>query len=308
MKLNQLHNLIRVAEHGSVRQAARSLNLSQPAVTKSIQQLEESLGVSLLDRGTHGVTPTAAGEALILRARIIEAEIRNAEAEIADLQDVGGGEISIGATPVVTGELLPAAIAELKNEYPDISIRIKSAVFPEFLPEVGSGQFDFILTLFPDLNYFLDDVTGDAFDFERLAEGRMVPYARTGHPLTKRPGVTLADLAEWDWVLINHGREGGHMLEPVFRAQGVAPPANSVRTDSIASTVAIIRRTDMISQGPEGLVAKFVREGGIEMLSLESRMPNWTIGLVTRARSLPSPAAARLIDHLRRLAPDETLI
>ncbi len=308
MKLNQLHNLIRVAEHGSVRQAARSLNLSQPAVTKSIQQLEESLGVMLLDRGTHGVTPTAAGEALIVRARIIEAEIRNAEADIEDLRDAGSGEINIGATPVVSGELLPAAIAKLKNEFPGVSIRIKSAVFPEFLSEVGSGQLDFILTLFPDIELFLEDVTGDEFNFERLAEGQMLPYVRAGHPLTRKPGLTLADLAEWDWVLTNHSKEGGHVLGPVFRSQGVEPPSNSVRTDSNASTVAIIRRTDMISQAPERLVAKFLREGGIETLSLETRMPNWTIGLITRARSIPSPAATKLIDHLRQLAPDETLI
>src|ERR1035437_1371880 len=101
MKLSQLRHLLAVAEAGTVRQASKNLYLSQSSVTKSIQQLEASLGVELLHRASHGVTPTAAGKALIARARIIEAELRAARNDIETVQGAGSGEIRLSASPTV---------------------------------------------------------------------------------------------------------------------------------------------------------------------------------------------------------------
>ena len=78
MKLSQLRNFIAVVEAGAVRQAANNLNLSQSSVSKSIQQLEEELGAEILHRNAHGVTPTAAGKALLNRAKAVDAELRHA--------------------------------------------------------------------------------------------------------------------------------------------------------------------------------------------------------------------------------------
>ncbi|MBK7334384.1 MAG: LysR family transcriptional regulator [Betaproteobacteria bacterium] len=93
LKLSQLRHLVAVVEAGTVRQAAKSLFLSQSSVTKSIQQLEEAVGVDLLHRTTHGVTPTAAGRAIIARAKAIEAELREARNDIDNILGSGTGEV-----------------------------------------------------------------------------------------------------------------------------------------------------------------------------------------------------------------------
>ena len=93
MKLSQLRHLVAVAEAGTIRQAAKNIHLSQSSLTKSIHLLEQYLGVELLHRASHGVTPTAAGKALIARARQIEAELREARNELDDIRGAGAGEI-----------------------------------------------------------------------------------------------------------------------------------------------------------------------------------------------------------------------
>ena len=97
MKLRQLRNFAAVVEAGAVRQAAKTLNLSQSSVTKSIQQLESELGVELLRRGAHGVAPTDAGKALLVRAQAIEAELRHARNDVEAIRGANVGEIRVSA-------------------------------------------------------------------------------------------------------------------------------------------------------------------------------------------------------------------
>ena len=99
MKLNQLRNFTAVVDAGTVRQAAKNLNLSQSSVTKSIQQLEDDLGVELLHRSAHGVAPTEAGKALLARAKTIEAELRHARNDVEAIQGLAGKIDAIALEP-----------------------------------------------------------------------------------------------------------------------------------------------------------------------------------------------------------------
>src|SRR5882757_6028819 len=107
MKLHQLAALVSASESGSLRQAAGKLRVSQPALSRSVRELENELGVKLLDRTALGVEPTAYGKALILRCKIIDSELRQAKDDIAQLRAATHGDLRIGATPVAAFSLLP---------------------------------------------------------------------------------------------------------------------------------------------------------------------------------------------------------
>ena len=173
MKLSQLRNLVAVAEAGSVRQASRNLNISQSAVTKSIKQLEADLGVQLLHRASHGVSPTSAGEALILRARVVESELREARNDVETVQGGVSGSIRVSASPSVATGLLPRTIVGFRRTRPNVSIQIEEAVYPEQLPDLRNGNLDFAICLVPER---LND---DGLDFEVLLKDRLTPPART---------------------------------------------------------------------------------------------------------------------------------
>ena len=139
MKLSQLRNFTAVVEAGAVRQAAKVLNLSQSSVTKSIQQLEENIGVELLHRGAHGVAATEAGKALFARVKTIEAELRHARNDVETIQGAGFGEIRVSASPSVATGLLPRAVVAFQRAHPRVSFHILEGVYPDMLPAIRTG-------------------------------------------------------------------------------------------------------------------------------------------------------------------------
>ena len=119
LKLSQLRNFKAVVESGAARQAAKTLNLSQSAITKSVRQLEDELGVELLNRGTNGVAPTEAGKAPLAHAKIIESELRHARNDVEAIQ--GAGDIRVSVSPSVATGLLPSAVIAFQRKHPRVS-------------------------------------------------------------------------------------------------------------------------------------------------------------------------------------------
>lgn len=140
MKLSQLKNFIAVVEAGTVRQAARNLNLSQSSISKSIQQLEDKLGAEILCRGALGVTPTAAGQALLAHAKVIEAELRHARNDVQTIRGAQVGEIRVSVSPTVAIGLLPRAIVAFQRARPRVSFRISEDVYPDMVPAIRNGD------------------------------------------------------------------------------------------------------------------------------------------------------------------------
>ena len=130
MKLIQLRNFIAVVEAGTFRQAGRDLNLSQSSISKSMQQLEDEIGVKVLHRGAHGVVPTAAGKALLAHAKVIEAELRHARNDVQTIDGAQVGEIRVSASPTVAMGLLPRAVVAFQRTRPRVSFRIWEGRLP----------------------------------------------------------------------------------------------------------------------------------------------------------------------------------
>ena len=298
MKLSQLRHLMAVAEAGTVRQASKNLFLSQSSVTKSIQQLEVSLGVELLHRASHGVTPTAAGKALIARSRIIEAEVRAARNDIETVQGAGSGEIRLSASPTVAMALLPKAILEFRRTRPKVSFQIQEGVYPDVLPDVRMGVTDFAICLVPE------QPRDEELDFELLLKDRLTPAVRSTHPLTQKGKLTLSGLLDLklEWVIYRRSETGRDVFEQTFLAQGLEPPRSTIACTSFACVLALVESGDHVTLVPSQLFADKPDSLSITPLVMDSPMPSWNVTVISRARHELSPVCLAFLKQLRQSA------
>ncbi|HJV81563.1 LysR family transcriptional regulator [Noviherbaspirillum sp.] len=295
MKLSQLHHLIAVAEAGTVRQAAKMLFLSQSSVTKSLQQLEESLGVELLHRGSHGVTPTAAGRALIARAKVIEAELREARNDIDSIMGAGSGEIKISMSPSVAMALAPQAIIEFKRTRPKISFHLQEGVYPDALHTVRTGEFDFAICLMPERP------RDEGLSCVLLLPDRLTPAVRVKHPLTQSRK-TLVDLVHADWVIYRRGPSGRDVFEQTFIAAGLEPPTSTIECTSFACALTMVERSDYITLVPKQLFSDRAARWGIVPIAMDAALPEWNIAVFYRSDHELSPVCQAFLQELQNVA------
>ena len=222
MKLNQIQALVAIAETGSIRAAAAKVGLTQPALSKSLQSLEEELSVSLVHRTSRGVNLTPFGQAMLTRGRGIAQEVDRLREQIEQMRGAQQGTINLAVSPSPSVILLPQALSRFRREYPDVQLRIREAVFPDTLQMMREGLADIALGAHPEIKKNKQP----EFLVERLYYNRLVVTGRVGHP--KAGAGSLSELLDCDWLL--HGPEEGpgSMYAPVFKAHQLQPPLPSV--------------------------------------------------------------------------------
>ena len=293
LKLRHLVLVVAVADTGSVLRAAEQLHLAQPAVTRSLREVEQLLGVELFHRGPRGCTPTLFGEAFLEHARTVLAELRRAGERIAGLADGAVGTVTVGTLLAGSNVLLPRAIAALKRERPGITVVVQEATFDVQLPRLLSGEVDLILGR---LNPIRDDagLRQVALYTEPI---RLV--VRRGHPALASDGLRLADLRDYPWVFPLEQTALRAELEAVFAAAGLAPPDNLVECTASLTVRTLIRDTDMIAALPE-LVAG--TDGELALLPVSLEPVRRQVGVTLLDGRPLTPAARMMMDHLRSQA------
>jgi len=296
MKLNQLRNLIAVAEAGSVRQAARNINLSQSALTKSIQQLEDYLGVELLLRESHGVRLTPAGETLLVRARAVDAELRHARSDIELIKETVVGEIRISASPSVAVGLLPRAVADFKENRPKISFRIDEGVYPEILAGVRSGETDIAVCLLPER------LIDETLQLEFLIRDRLTLAVRADHPLTRQSVQSLRKLADREWVTYRRTSSGRDIFGQTFITNNLEVPKNLLECSSFAGVLALISNSDLIGLLPRQMFANSAIVGQLAPIRTKETMPSWNVAVIYKSKHTLSSACHAFLDQLKATA------
>ena len=142
MDLKQLQYLLVTIEHRSFARASKILHISQPALSKAVKRLEESLGVQLLERLPRGVRPTLYGEALAAHASLINNEVVRASDAIIALRDGNTGRVVVGAGSSMRMELLPEAVVRLRQRRPDVDITMVGELYDDLLPDLKKGELD----------------------------------------------------------------------------------------------------------------------------------------------------------------------
>ena len=150
MKLTQLRDVVTVAERGSLRRAARHLGLAQPAITRSIREIERELGVSLFDRQAKGMVLTPMGDLFVRRAGAIQDELRRAREEIDQLRGQAIGRVAVGLSTVSHLALLPRALADFRARFPEVMLDISEGLYPTMEIPLTTGKLDFYIGPLPD--------------------------------------------------------------------------------------------------------------------------------------------------------------
>lgn len=284
LSLKQLETFVAVAETGSIRAAARSLHVSQPAVTKSVRSLESGLHARLLHRGPHGVTLTAVGRSFLARVRVAQAELRRAQEEASG--GAGAATVALGLGPVAAVMLAPQVLARLHRESPGAGIRVMEGFPPALLPLVRDGTLD--IAIGPRLDTQLDP----GLSFRPLFREDFVVVARNDHPL--RNVRSLAQLVDAEWATLWKSGLPNSPLDRMFSAAGLPMPRQVMQCESYNLVVSVVARTDLLTLlSRRGLALPLASES-LRVIALREQHPQVTVGMFRRTDAPLSQHAAAL--------------
>jgi LysR family transcriptional regulator, regulator of abg operon len=284
MRLQHIQHFLAVVDAGTLRAAARRLELTQPAITKSLRQLEEHAGAQLVLRTPKGVVLTPAGKTFLARARVIQAELRRAEEELRGLRAPAGGAVAFGIAPPFS-LVMPDALARFRARYPEASVRVVEGVRAALLPAVRDEALDFAM------GQHVGATAQGGLRFRPIVRPRLAVAARKGHPQAAARG--LAALAGCEWLIFNPLGAGG-VVEQIFASAGLAMPRAVVHCESFASALALLSRTDIVGLMIEPFLADPLAARLLQRIEVREPIPSPSIGLFQRAGTSLTPAAAAM--------------
>jgi len=292
----QLTTMAKLRELRHMPSVARSLSISQPAVSATLSHFESSVGAALFRRTAKGMVVTEAGEILLFRIRRALVELRHLEGDVAQRRGEIAGRLMIAALPSSRTLLLPKAIARLVGRYPQIQVSVVDAPFEILFADMQSGEIDFILTgISPE--YLHKDLRVQTFGRHRL-----VVVARKGHPLARKDRLRPHDVLDYPWVLRESGAPSRELLNGVFRALGIPSPRVAVQAGDLGILRGLLMHSDMLSAVSAQHLQYEVQAGEIVVLDIDLKFSERDIGFVLRKDAQPSALCLLLMDEIRVLA------
>lgn len=299
LRLRDLRTLACVASAGSMRKAAQDLHTSLPAVSRAIADLEATVGATLVARNTNGVVPTASGEALVRRARVLFDELESGLRELAQLADPESGNVRLGCMETLHAGLVGACVEQLASAYPRMKILLELGQAPDLVDYfLGQRIVDFVVAR--PLNRVLPaSMEGETLFHDRLliVSGRQGAFAR-------KRRLSLADLADAHWIVGRNELEPGSPLLKALDEAGLAVPSKVIRSGSLHTRFRLLQsRGDFVTLVPDSLLA-FSSQAATQLKVLPIELPVWsspTMIITIRGRALP-PTATLFIDTLRQLS------
>ena len=297
MKLTQLRDLAAIAETGGLRRAARRLGLSQPALSRSIRELEDELGVPLFDRSVSGMVLTEAGKAFASRGQAVHRELERAREEAIQHSGVDMGEVSIGLSSAAHVALLPKVITPFRKRFPRVRLHIIESLFPALDAAIRDGSIDFYVGPSPGGR------PGSAIRVEALFDNYRVVMGRKNHPLSDTR--TLAGLTSAEWVMTSAIAGGDIDLRPIFEQHGLPAPIVAVRTQTALSTITVAASSDLITILPRQWL-RFARLTRLlAPIAIAEKLSAPAISIISRATLPLTPAAQHLSDLFHRAAMNQ---
>jgi DNA-binding transcriptional LysR family regulator len=289
--LRQLRHARALAEEGSFARAARTLHITQPALSRSIQELERRTGIKLFDRAQGRVEPTALGSVFLAQARDVLGHAEALDREVATLRGTGTGRLVVGSGTYPTAIFVADALAAFLGRNPGVAVRVANDNWVGLIAGLRRREFDFIVAAPPAP----DEATDLASVLLTPRQGRFL--VRPGHPLMSRPTVTLADVAAFPLVCTSRLNPGitAALLE-ARAGRGSAGPIPDVACESHEMMRRIVAATDHVLVSVIAANARPIAAGELAVLPLvDPRIASTFAVIRLRERTLP-PIADALVD------------
>lgn len=297
LKTHQLAFLVHLDEERRLARAAAAAGLTQPAASKLLRQIEETLEVQLFERHARGVAPTRYGEILVRHARSALSEIGLAREELAALKAGRTGKAAVGTIVEPGANLVQAAIAALKERYPGTLVRVEIDPSRQLVQRLLQGQLDMVIAR------LLDAEAAEELVYEPLAlDEPHAVIASARHPLAGHAHLRLEDLIEQPWIMPPPGSLVREKLAAMFLHQGLPQPGDIVETSSLPMTTALLEQSRMIVALPEVSVASYCSAGILKVLMTDLPVGIGGFGLITRRNRELSAGARLMLGMLREVA------
>ncbi|MFO1250677.1 MAG: LysR family transcriptional regulator [Inhella sp.] len=264
LTLRHLRVLEAMHATGKLSAAADLLNVTQPAVSKTLSELEKGLGQTLFARSKRGVHATVLGERLIALGRRLEGELQRSSDEMRTILNGALGELQIGATNAALPQVLPDALAAMKKAHPLITLTVRTHALSDLISELRQGRLDLVLARLPP-HEMPTDLEG-----QMLMRQPEVLVISTQHP--------LAQLRHWSWDALQGEAWIGHLPGTRTRALhdqlwsrlGLAPPANQIVCGDAMLSLALLRRMPLLAILSRPLARFAAQQGLVKILPLEA--------------------------------------
>ncbi len=294
MDLRQLRNLVLVARYSSFGVAAETLNVTQPALSKSIRALEQSLGVRLLDRGPWGVRPTDYGQRLIEYGELVLSLTDEARNELDAMRGARRGRLRIGAVTTAMREIVPTAIKRFLIAQPEVDVSLNEELSSSLHAALLNGAIDIAVMSRPR-------EISDEIEFHNLLDIPVNIVADRDHELVSMPKVTLADLVEYRWVIPARPEPDRLALESMFAAAQLPRPLAICETTSSTFQMSMIAGSNWLSYLTSTSVFVKGPDAQFSALKLDSRTWTRSIGIAYRRRSILRPVVMSFVRELEAL-------
>lgn len=298
LKTRQLLLLVALAEEGNIHRAAQVLNMTQPAASKLLKDLEDVLEVPLFERLPRGMRPTWYGETMIRHARVALASLNQAHDELAGLKAGRFGQVAVGCITAPGLTLLPPAVARVKREHPSLRVSLEIETSPVLLDRLAQGKLDILVArLFAEHDK-------SQLRYEALVEEPISAIVRPGHPLLGMSDLTLRDLLAAGWIVPPAGSVLRHRFDLMFQEEGLAPPIDLIETSALLFMTRMLQQSDMVAIVANDVARYYSAHGIVSILPVAMNCQMDNFGVITRTDRLLSPAAQVMMRALKAVCQD----
>jgi LysR family transcriptional regulator, regulator for genes of the gallate degradation pathway len=286
---------IAVYNQTTVSQAAFSLGIKQPSISRSLSRLELRLKQELFERLGFELRATQIGHKLVVPFKLMFRELDQAREEIR--LDLGNrkGQVVLGCLPPTRTRLVPDAILALISEYPDVKVRVIDGIFPALFAMLMHGEMDILVGT-------LRNPLPEGTNAEIMLYDRVSIVVRPEHPLTRQDVVTLDDCLRYDWILPNSPAPLRQFFDKVVQSHGSNFPERYTEVDSVMVGRSLLCNSDRIAILSYFQVEQEVRWGRLSTVPVLLPDAGRKIGILTKEGYLPTPFAAAFIEALRTVA------
>ena len=292
MKLHQLRDVIAIADHGSLRAAARHLNIAQSAIAKSVSLLEKELDAPLFERHKRGVVLTPMGTLFVQRARAASNELDRAREEIAQHRNAGTGRVTVGLSTVSHLALLPLVIDTFTRRYPDVRLTVLEALgFHAIEAQMRSRAVDAYVGVSPGSKLPGEYLVEPLFDNQRYVVGR------AGHPLSG--ATSLGELTDARWI-VSSTKTAETSFAALFRRYQFKVPARVTLAESVLGQLVFLLNSEALMISPKQTMEFEPFAGRLIRIPVREEIDTPSIVMVRRAALPLTPAAEHFCDLMRR--------
>ncbi|MGR7114860.1 LysR substrate-binding domain-containing protein [Klebsiella aerogenes] len=296
IRLRHLHTFVAVAQQGTLGRAAETLNLSQPALSKTLNELEQLTGTRLFERGRLGAQLTLVGEQFLTHAVKVLDALNTAGQALNRKEGMNSDVVRIGALPTAALGILPTVIGQFHKQQKDITLQVATMNNTMLLAGLKSGDVDI------GIGRMSDPELMSGLNYELLFLESLKLVVRPGHPLLQET-VTLSRVMEWPVVVSPKGTIPRRNAETLLQSQGCKIPPGCIETLSASLSRQLTVDYDYVWFVPSGAVKDDLRRGLLTSLPIATEGAGEPIGILTRVDASLSQGAQTLLSAIRKSMP-----